>query len=46
MVESARITGQEVFDVSTLKIKNFDCLFIPGGVGATRNISDWAVAGE
>ena len=46
MVESARITGQEVFAVSTLKTKNFDCLFIPGGVGATRNLSDWAAKGE
>ena len=41
LAESARIAGDRVFPIHSLNTKNFDCLFIPGGVGATRSLSDW-----
>lgn len=46
LVESARITRGEVADVKTLVVDDFDALILPGGFGAAKNLSDFAVNGD
>lgn len=45
LTESARIARGEVKDVRQLHAAEFDALIIPGGFGAAKNLSDFAVAG-
>lgn len=45
LVESARIARGEVQDVSSVSADDIDALIIPGGFGAAKNLSDFAVKG-
>lgn len=45
LVESARIARGEVKNVQELSADNFDALIMPGGFGAAKNLSDFAVTG-
>lgn len=45
MVEAARITRGEITDLSAARAENFDALIVPGGFGAAKNLSDFAVKG-
>ena len=46
LVESARIARGEIKDISTVKAKDIDALVLPGGFGAAKNLSSFAVKGE
>ena len=46
LVESARIARGEIKDISTVKAKDIDALVFPGGFGAAKNLSSFAVKGE
>ena len=43
LVESARIARGQVEALEGLKAENFDALIVPGGFGAAKNLSDFAV---
>ena len=43
--ESARIARGDVKDMATLDASSYDALFIPGGFGAAKNLSDFAFKG-
>lgn len=43
--ESARIARGNVKSLDNLKAADFDALFIPGGFGAAKNLSDFGVKG-
>jgi enhancing lycopene biosynthesis protein 2 len=45
LVESARIARGEIRDVAELRAVDIDALIIPGGFGAAKNLSDFAVKG-
>lgn len=45
LVESARIARGEVLPVSALVASDYDALLVPGGFGAAKNLSDFALAG-
>ncbi|WP_375740651.1 isoprenoid biosynthesis glyoxalase ElbB [Pseudomonas boanensis] len=45
LVESARIARGEIKDVRELKAEDFDALIVPGGFGAAKNLSDFALSG-
>ncbi|BBO66836.1 glyoxalase [Desulfosarcina alkanivorans] len=45
LVESARIARGEIVDLSTVAADDIDALIIPGGFGAAKNLSDFAVNG-
>jgi len=45
LVESARIARGEVKDLREAKVEDFDALIVPGGFGAAKNLSDFAVKG-
>eukprot|EP01029_Cantina_marsupialis_P010655 TRINITY_DN241_c0_g3_i2.p1 TRINITY_DN241_c0_g3~~TRINITY_DN241_c0_g3_i2.p1 ORF type:complete len:237 (-),score=85.41 TRINITY_DN241_c0_g3_i2:265-975(-) len=45
MVESARITRGDITDLKELAAKDFDAVIIPGGFGAAKNLSTFAVDG-
>jgi enhancing lycopene biosynthesis protein 2 len=45
LVESARIARGDIKDVATVGVGDLDALIIPGGFGAAKNLSDFAVAG-
>ena len=45
LVESARIARGEIRDVRELAAADFDALIIPGGFGAAKNLSDFAISG-
>lgn len=45
LVESARIARGQVRDVRELKAADFDALLVPGGFGAAKNLSDFALKG-
>jgi enhancing lycopene biosynthesis protein 2 len=45
LVESARIARGEIQDLSAVSAKDIDALIIPGGFGAAKNLSDFAVKG-
>jgi len=32
--------------LSELNVDDFECLFVPGGFGAAKNLSDFAIKGE
>ncbi len=44
-VESSRIARGPVADLASLDVSAFDALIFPGGFGAAKNLSDYAVAG-
>ncbi|MDZ7596878.1 MAG: isoprenoid biosynthesis glyoxalase ElbB [Desulfobacterales bacterium] len=45
LVESARIARGAIQDVGTVSAADLDALIIPGGFGAAKNLSDFAVKG-
>lgn len=45
-VESARITRERVRPLYKLKSENYNALFIPGGFGAAKNLSNFASQGD
>ena len=45
MVESARIARGDVKDIDDLTSDNYEALFMPGGFGAAKNLSDFGVKG-
>jgi enhancing lycopene biosynthesis protein 2 len=45
LVESARLARGEIIDLSTANPADYDALIIPGGFGAAKNLSDFAVNG-
>ena len=46
LVESARIARGDVEDLSEFYIDEFDALIVPGGFGAAKNLSDFAINAE
>ena len=45
LVESARITRGDVKDIREANAEDFDALIVPGGFGAAKNLSNFAVEG-
>ncbi|QPJ64871.1 MAG: isoprenoid biosynthesis glyoxalase ElbB [Candidatus Nitrohelix vancouverensis] len=45
-IEAARIARGPVRDIAGVSADEIDALFIPGGFGAAKNLSDFAVNGE
>ncbi|MCO7522405.1 MULTISPECIES: isoprenoid biosynthesis glyoxalase ElbB [Pseudomonas] len=45
LVESARIARGAVKDIREAKVEDFDALIVPGGFGAAKNLSNFAVEG-
>ncbi len=45
LVESARIARGDITDITELDVDQFDALIVPGGFGAAKNLSDYAVSG-
>lgn len=45
LVESARIARGEIKDLKDVQASDLDALIIPGGFGAAKNLSDFAVKG-
>ena len=45
MVEAARIARGDVIDLATASVDDYDALIVPGGFGAAKNLSNFAVAG-
>ncbi len=45
LVESARIARGEIRDVRSVSADDIDALIIPGGFGAAKNLSDFALKG-
>jgi enhancing lycopene biosynthesis protein 2 len=46
LVEAARIARGNVLDIKEASTDDFDALIAPGGFGAAKNLSDFAVAGS
>lgn len=46
LVESARLCRGDVEDISELRAQYFDALIIPGGFGAAKNLSTFALDGD
>lgn len=45
LVESARIARGEISDLADISASDIDAVILPGGFGAAKNLSDFAVAG-
>lgn len=45
LVEAARIARGHIQDVAELNVDDFDALLVPGGFGAAKNLSDFAING-
>jgi len=45
LVEAARIARGRIQDVKAANVDEFDALLVPGGFGAAKNLSNFAVAG-
>lgn len=45
LVEAARIARGNIEDVAKLNVDDFDALLLPGGFGAAKNLTDFAVKG-
>eukprot|EP00588_Corethron_pennatum_P014229 CAMPEP_0194270502 /NCGR_PEP_ID=MMETSP0169-20130528/4477_1 /TAXON_ID=218684 /ORGANISM="Corethron pennatum, Strain L29A3" /LENGTH=230 /DNA_ID=CAMNT_0039012577 /DNA_START=61 /DNA_END=753 /DNA_ORIENTATION=- len=45
LAESARIARGNIKDISEIDVDAFDAIFFPGGFGAAKNLSNFAVAG-
>ncbi|XP_062573549.1 glutamine amidotransferase-like class 1 domain-containing protein 3, mitochondrial [Saccostrea cucullata] len=46
LVESARIARGKIQDLSELNVKDYDAIIFPGGFGAAKNLSNFAVEGD
>jgi len=46
LVEAARIARGNILPLSEANAEAFDALLVPGGFGAAKNLSNFAVAGE
>jgi enhancing lycopene biosynthesis protein 2 len=46
LVESARIARGEIKDIKDVRASDLDGLIIPGGFGAAKNLSSYAVKGK
>lgn len=46
LVESARIARGDIEDLSEFYLEEFDALIVPGGFGAAKNLSDFAINAE
>ena len=46
LVETARLARGEIIDLTTANPADYDALIIPGGFGAAKNLSDFAVNGS
>ena len=46
LVESARIARGDCEDLTELNVEEFDALIVPGGFGAAKNLSSFALNGE
>lgn len=46
LVESARIARGEIMDVKQIRTADLDALIMPGGFGAAKNLSDFAIKGN
>lgn len=46
LTEAARIVRGDIHDIKDAKIDDFDALIVPGGFGAAKNLSDFAVNGS
>ena len=45
LVESARIARGDIKDLAEASVEDFDALIVPGGFGAAKNLSNFAVEG-
>ncbi len=45
LVESARIARGKIRDIKEIKAKDLDAIILPGGYGAAKNLSNYAVKG-
>jgi enhancing lycopene biosynthesis protein 2 len=45
LIESARIARGKISALTDFKAENFDALILPGGFGAAKNLSNFALAG-
>ncbi len=45
LLESARIARGEISDLATVSVADMDAVILPGGFGAAKNLSDFALAG-
>ena len=45
LVEAARIARGNIQDLAKARVDDFDALLVPGGFGAAKNLSDFAVVG-
>ncbi|MGR5135337.1 isoprenoid biosynthesis glyoxalase ElbB [Vibrio jasicida] len=45
LIESARIARGNIDDVAKLNVDEYDALLLPGGFGAAKNLTDFAVSG-
>jgi enhancing lycopene biosynthesis protein 2 len=45
LVEAARIARGKIQNIAEAKVDEFDALLVPGGFGAAKNLSNFAVAG-
>ncbi|EGR2557152.1 isoprenoid biosynthesis protein ElbB [Vibrio alginolyticus] len=45
LIESARIAHGNIDDVAKLNVDEYDALLLPGGFGAAKNLTDFAVSG-
>lgn len=45
LVESARIARGEIRPLSELEVADFDGIMLPGGFGAAKNLTSWALKG-
>ena len=46
LADSAGIARGNIAALSALKVDEFDALVVPGGFGAAKNLSDWALKGS
>lgn len=45
LVEAARLARGNIKDLKEARVEDFDALLVPGGFGAAKNLSDFAVKG-
>lgn len=45
LVESARLARGDIENIAELRVNDFDALILPGGFGAAKNLSDFAIKG-
>lgn len=45
LTESARIARGQITDLSTINPNDYDALLLPGGFGAAKNLTDFAING-